>query len=150
MPALEALAVVRERQGRIPEAIELRQKIYGLRTPSAAELVQLGQLAMSVQRTDVALTAFEAARSKDARKFTHDLELGVLYLAAQRFQEAAAALDSVPAFSGDYPMALFKRAQVSVLLREPDQEARIDAARRRADGTTRALIERERLFQAAK
>jgi D-serine deaminase-like pyridoxal phosphate-dependent protein len=44
-------------------------------------------------------------------------------------------------------MALFKRAQVSVLLREPDQAERIAAARRRADATTRPLIERERLFQ---
>ena len=44
-------------------------------------------------------------------------------------------------------MALFKRAQVSVLLNEPDPAARIQAARQRADGTTRPLIERERLFQ---
>lgn len=45
-------------------------------------------------------------------------------------------------------MALFKRAQVSVLLKEPDRQARIAAARRRADATTRPLIARERLFQA--
>jgi hypothetical protein len=44
-------------------------------------------------------------------------------------------------------MALFKRAQVSVLLNEPDQAARIDAARRHADTTTRELIGRERLFR---
>jgi hypothetical protein len=44
-------------------------------------------------------------------------------------------------------MALFKRAQVSVLLHEPDQAARIAAARRHADGTTRDLVARERLFQ---
>jgi len=44
-------------------------------------------------------------------------------------------------------MALFKRAQVSVLLGETDQAARIEAARRRADAVTRPLIERERLFQ---
>jgi hypothetical protein len=44
-------------------------------------------------------------------------------------------------------MALFKRAQVSVLLHEPDQAARIEAARRRADATTRPLIARERLFR---
>jgi hypothetical protein len=43
-------------------------------------------------------------------------------------------------------MALFKRAQVSVLLDEPDKVARIEAARRHADGTTRELINRERLF----
>jgi hypothetical protein len=44
-------------------------------------------------------------------------------------------------------MALFKRAQVSVLLGEPDRAARIEAARRGADATTRALIARERLFR---
>jgi hypothetical protein len=44
-------------------------------------------------------------------------------------------------------MALFKRAQVAVLLHEPDARARIDAARQRATPVTRALIERERLFR---
>ena len=43
-------------------------------------------------------------------------------------------------------MALFKRAQVSVLLHEPDQAARIAIARERADATTRRLIAAERLF----
>jgi choline-sulfatase len=150
VPALEALAVVRERQGRVSEAIDLRQKTYRLRMPSSAELVQLGQLAMSVQQTSVAIDAFEAARARDPRTFSHDLELGVLYFAAQRFQDAAAALDRVSPASREYPMALFKRAQVSVLLREPDQAARIDAARGRADATTRPLIERERLFRAGR
>jgi hypothetical protein len=46
----------------------------------------------------------------------------------------------------DDPMALFKRAQVSVLLNEPDRAARIEAARRKADASTKPLIERERLF----
>jgi hypothetical protein len=36
---------------------------------------------------------------------------------------------------------------VSVLLGEPDRAARIEAARRGADATTRPLIARERLFQ---
>jgi hypothetical protein len=44
-------------------------------------------------------------------------------------------------------MALFKRAQVSVLLHEPDAAARIDLARRKADATTRSLIASEKLFQ---
>ena len=72
----------------------------------------------------------------------------MLYLDARRFSDAAAALDRVPSASRDYPMALFKRAQVSVLLHEPDQEARIEAARRRADATTRPLVDSEKLFQA--
>jgi hypothetical protein len=44
-------------------------------------------------------------------------------------------------------MALFKRAQVSVLLKEPDSGARIALARRHADATTRPLIAAERLFK---
>ena len=43
-------------------------------------------------------------------------------------------------------MALFKRAQVAVLLEEPDREERIRLAYEKADPTTRQLIENERLF----
>jgi tetratricopeptide (TPR) repeat protein len=145
--ALEGLATVRERQARVAEAIDIRQRIYALRAASPSELVQLGQLAMSAGQTDTAIAAFEGARAGDTGRFGNDLELGVLYLAARRLPEAAAALDRVPASSREYPMALFKRAQVAVLLHEPDQAARIDTARRRADATTRPLIEREALFR---
>ena len=44
-------------------------------------------------------------------------------------------------------MALFKRAQVSVLLSEPDRVERVRAAYRQADTTTRPLIEGEPLFR---
>jgi tetratricopeptide (TPR) repeat protein len=147
LPAVEALAAIRERQGRIAEAIDLRQKIHGMRQPTAAEVVHLGQLAMGVQRTGLAIESFERARQLQAGAFKNDLELGVLYLAAGRLQDAKVALDRVPASGPEYPMALFKRAQVSVLLHEPDRAARIDLARRKADPTTRELIARERLFQ---
>ena len=146
VPALEGLAVVRERQGRLADAVALRQQIYRLRTPSASELVHLGELAMSAQETHPAIAAFEAARAKAPDAFTHWLELGVLYLSVRRAEDAAAALDKIPPSSPDYAMALFKRAQASVLMGEPDQSARIDAARRHADTTTKPLIERERLF----
>jgi tetratricopeptide (TPR) repeat protein len=146
LPALEALAVIRERQGRIGEAIALRQKIYVLRNPTAGELVQLGLLAMDVDETPLAIDSLERARRDQERTFAHDLELGVLYLAARSFEKARDALDRVPASHPGYPMALFKRAQVSVLLDEPDKAARIAAARRHADATTRDLIARERLF----
>jgi len=147
LPALEALALLRERQGRIADAVELRQKIHGMRKATAAELLRLGQLAMGVQRTTVAIDSLEKALDLQGSAFRHDLELGVLYLAARRIRDAREALDRVTASHPAYPMALFKRAQVSVLLNEPDQAARIEIARQRADATTRALIERERLFQ---
>ena len=44
-------------------------------------------------------------------------------------------------------MALFKRAQVSVLMDEPDRDERIRLAYARADATTRRLIENESLFR---
>ena len=147
VPALEALARIRERQGRLQDAVALREKLFALRTASGAELVRLGQMAMELENSPLAIQSFEAARRSQSAAFRNDLELGVLYLSARRFEDARNALDRVPVNHPAYPMALFKRAQVSVLLGEPDRAARIDAARRRADAATRILIERERLFQ---
>ncbi|HXW05999.1 MAG TPA: sulfatase-like hydrolase/transferase [Vicinamibacterales bacterium] len=147
LPAVEALSVMREQQGRFDEALALRERVYALRDPSAAELVGLGQLAMNAQKTAAAIAAFERARRAQGPEFANDLELGVLYMASHRFADARDALDRVPPSHPEYPMALFKRAQVSVLLKEPDRAARIARARERADGTTRPLIEKEGLFK---
>ena len=141
LPPLEALAVIRERQGRLEDAVDLRQKVYAMRAATKAEHARLGEMQMALGRTNDALASFEQAREG------HELELGVLYLAAGRYAEARDALDRVPASHPGYAMALFKRAQVSVLLNEPDRAQRIAAAREHADETTRVLIERERLFQ---
>lgn len=147
LPPLEALAVIRERQGRIEESVALRRKVHSMRDPTPAELVRLGELEMTLGRTDAALDALERARARQGAAFRNHLELGVLYLAAGKLVEARDALDRVPRSDRSYPMALFKRAQVSVLLREPDAAARIAAARASADATTKELIERERLFR---
>ena len=147
VPALEALARIRERQDRIDDAVRLRERVYALRPPTAEELVQLGRMAMSIERTSTAIEALERARALQGRAFRHDLELGVLYMDARRLEDARAALDRVPASHPEYPMALFKRAQVSVLLSEPDRADRIERARRHADATTRELIAREALFR---
>jgi tetratricopeptide (TPR) repeat protein len=147
LPPLEALAVLRERQRRIEDAVELRQKVYTMRSATGAELARLGEMQMSLGRTPEAIVSFENARQHLREKFHNDLELGVLNLASGRYAEARDALDRVPRSHPGYPMALFKRAQVSVLLGEPDRAQRIAAAREHADATTRVLIERERLFQ---
>ena len=147
LAALDGLADIRERQGRVEEAIRLRRQVYAERPPLPAELEALGELAMQAGQTPVAIDAFERVRSQKGPAFTHDLELGVLYLAARRLDEARAALDRVRPASPDYPMALFKRAQVSVLLNEPDRAARIQLARQHANRTTRELIRNERLFR---
>jgi tetratricopeptide (TPR) repeat protein len=148
--ALEGLAIVRERQGRLQEAVDLRQRIHSLRPASPAELVALGEMAMAAEQTDAAIAAFEQARRLQGTGFQHDLELGVLYLAARRLPEARDALDRVPPGHPAYPMVLFKRAQVSVLLNEPDRAERIARARQRADATTRELIAREKIFQGVR
>ena len=106
LPAVEALAVIRERQGQVNEAIA-SQKIATLRTPTFADLVRLGQLAMQAQQTPLAIESFERARAIDSRAFSHDLELGVLYLAARRFVDARNALDRIPTSDPEYPMVLF-------------------------------------------
>ena len=50
LPALEALAAIRVRQGRIDDAFALRQRIYAQRDPTPAELVELGSMAMDLGR----------------------------------------------------------------------------------------------------
>ncbi len=147
VPALEALALGREREGGLADSVALRQRLFALRPASPAELVQLGQVAMGAQQTDVAIGAFERASAAQGAAFAQHLELGVLYLAARRLDDARRVLDLVPATHPARAMALFKRAQVSVLLNEPDRVARIEAARRGADATTRGLIATERLFK---
>ena len=146
VPALEALALLRERQGQIDDAIRLRQKVYTLRSPTPAELTHTGILQMELGQAAPAIESFEKARALEGPAFKHDTELGVLYLSLRRFDDARTALDRVPPTDPEYPMALFKRAQVSVLLHEPDAPARIAAARSHADAMTRPLIARERLF----
>lgn len=147
LAALEALAQLRERQGRHGERLDLLRRVYALRPMTADEAIGFGMQAMALQQTDQAIRGFEQARGLQGGSFRHDLELGVLYLAGRRLQDARAALDRIAPTHPDYAMVLFKRAQVSVLLNEPDRAARIEAARRGADATTRALIANERLFR---
>ena len=109
--------------------------------------VRQGQQAMDAEQTAVAIAAFERARALQPAAFKNDLELGVLYLASRRYEDARASLDRALAIHPDDAMTLFKRAQVSVLLSESDRLERIETARRMADATTRPLIARERLFQ---
>ena len=74
---------------------------------------------MSAQQTRWP-SSLEKARSLGRARSPRISNWASLYLAARRFPEAATALDRVLRPHPDYPMALFKRAQVSVLLHEPD------------------------------
>lgn len=148
LPALEALARVREEQGQPAEAAALLERAAALQRAPAPTLLKAGELRMALGDTPAALAAFEQARALQGEAFSHHLELGVLYLAARRLPEARDSLDRVPSSHPDYPLALFKRAQVSVLLREPDSEERIRAAAARADAATRDLIANEPLFRS--
>ena len=147
LPALEGLAQVRDRQGRVEEALALRQKVYGMRAPTAAELVRLGEMAMSGGEDPSRHRGVREGAGPAGRRLRARSRARRPLPRARRFAEARDALDRVPPSHPEYPMALFKRAQVSVLLHEPDQAARIERARARADATTRELIARERLFR---
>ena len=147
LPALESLARIREKQGRIEEAMSLLARAAALQKAPSKTLVRLGDLRMSRGDTAGAIDAYEEAWQHRRGSFERFLELGVLHLAAGRPAEARDFLDQVPPSHPGYPMALFKRAQVSVLLNEPDRAERIRRARDNADATTGPLILRETLFQ---
>jgi predicted Zn-dependent protease len=123
------------------------QNIVQIKESPGLEWARIGQLRMTLHDTKGAIRAFEAARSKLADDFTFHLELGMLYMADRRFNDAAKSLDNVSSQHPGYSMALFKRAQASVLLKEPDRENRVRQAWIHADKTTRPMFESERLFQ---
>jgi Tfp pilus assembly protein PilF len=147
LPAISCLADVRRAQGRFDEAGGLIDRIVAVESASAAEFVRLGEVRMEAGETAPAIAAFERARVLESGSFHHDLELGVLYLAARRLPEARDSLDRVLAASPHDAMALFKRAQVSVLLGEADRAERVRRAQADADATTRPLLESEELFR---
>ncbi len=128
------------------EAAALLERVLAI-DAEAADYLQLGELRMELTDTAGAIDAFETARALAPESFAHHLELGVCYLAGRRFEDAGASLDRVPPGHPAYPLALFKRAQVSVLLGEADREARIRLAWRHADSMTAPLFASERLFE---
>jgi len=147
LPALEGLAQIYTRQGRIEDAARQLEQIVQIKDSPGLELARLGELRMAQGDTAGAIRVFEKAQEFLADRFTYSLELGVLYLANRQLAEAAASLDKVSASHPGYPMALFKRAQVSVLLAEPDLEEKVRLAWTNADEATQPLIESEQLFQ---
>ncbi len=149
LPALEAMAQIRQRERRLAEARRYLERVIALKPAPVKELTRLGELSMALEDTPAAIRAFERARDIEPQDFTHSLELGVCYLASRRLEEAASALDQVSPSHPVYPMALFKRAQVAALRREPDWRERVRQAREHADATTRELIARENLFQGS-
>jgi Tfp pilus assembly protein PilF len=146
LAALEALSGIYERQARPDEALDLLQRALAIAPQSADLNRRAGDAAMALGRSGEAVQAFENARRLGDTGCC-DLELGVLYLAEQRFDDARQALDRIPPDHTAWPMVLFKRAQVSVLLGEADRAARVRAAREAADAVTAELIARERLFE---
>lgn len=146
LPALEGLARIRASQGRLADAAALLERAVPLARDPGTRLVEVGLLRMELGETGVAIMALERAREFQGPAFRRDLELGVLYLADRRFEDARAALDRVPPDHPAAAMALFKRAQVSVLLGEPDRRERIRFAWERADPEIRRLIANEKLF----
>ena len=146
LPALRGLAEAHRRLGRVPEAVALLERALAI-DARAADYLLLGELRMELTDTPGAIDAFEAARALDPAAFSHHLELGVCYLAGRRFADAAYHLDRVPPEHPAHALALFKRAQVSVLLGEADREERIREAWREADAMTAPLFATERLFE---
>jgi arylsulfatase A-like enzyme/Tfp pilus assembly protein PilF len=144
---LEGLAQVYTRQGEINKALSVLERIVKIKDSAGLEWTRIGQLRMTLRDTKGAIRAFEAARKMLDDEFRFHLELGMLYMADQRLKEAAESLDSVSSMHPAYAVALYKRAQASVLLREADRTERVRQAWLQADKTTRPMFETERLFR---
>ncbi|MCH9650636.1 MAG: sulfatase-like hydrolase/transferase [Deltaproteobacteria bacterium] len=146
LPALAALAEIQERSGNPVGAEEWLQKVITLKRNPFRELVRLGDARMAQGKTLLAIDSYEQAQILESKNFERFLELGVLYLSNGQAERAGESLDRVAPDHPGYPMALFKRAQVSVLLGEADRRLRVQRARESADANTQRLIASEKLF----
>ncbi len=147
LPALQGLASIYLQKGSFDQALALLQRVVKIKDKPGREWAQIGQLSMRKGDTAAAITAFEQAQNILTTRFTNQLELGVLYLADRQFSKAADSLDRVNRRHPNFAMALFKRAQASVLLKEPDSDAKVRQAWQQGNSATRQLIASEKLFQ---
>jgi tetratricopeptide (TPR) repeat protein len=147
IPALAGLAKVYASQGEYNKALGQLERIVKLKDSPGQEWARIGQLRMTLRDTKGAIRAFETAQKMLLEQFRFNLELGMLYMADRQFNAAALSLDKVSRLHPAYPTALFKRAQLSVLMKESDREERVRQAWLQADKNTRPLIEAEPLFR---
>jgi tetratricopeptide (TPR) repeat protein len=147
LPALERMARIHQLRGNLQEARRYLERIVALKDEPVIELLQLGSVSMAMQDTVAAIGFYERALEFQGDTFEDFLDLGVLYLANRQLWEAASAFDRISPSHPAYPLALFKRAQVAVLLNEPDKQARIWQAENEANEMTRELIANEQLFR---
>jgi arylsulfatase A-like enzyme/Flp pilus assembly protein TadD len=147
LPALQAMAQIHRAQGRLDEVKHYLDRIVAIKDQPVSELLQLGSLSMARQETVAAIDYFERALELQGDEFEGFLDLGVLYLENRQLREAATALDRIGTSHPAYALALFKRAQVAVLLQEPDMQERVWQAEEHADEMTRDLIANESLFR---
>ena len=144
--ALNALATIRERQNRPREALDLLARALAIREDTHA-YERCGRLQMALGNTAAAIEAFENGLALAEAAFASYLDLGACYLAAARHADAARVLEMVRSDDPTYPMALFKRAQVAVLMQDPEAARWIELARDNADAVTQPLIASEKLFE---
>ena len=147
IPALAGLTKVYASQGEFKKALAVLERIVKIKDSPGQEWARIGQLRMALRDTKGAIRAFEVAQTMQLEEFRFNLELGMLYMADQQFNQAATSLERVSKLHPAYPTALFKRAQASMLMRESDREKRVRHAWLQADKTTRPLIEAEPLFR---
>jgi arylsulfatase A-like enzyme/Flp pilus assembly protein TadD len=150
LPALEGMARIHQVRGDLDQAKYYLDRIVALKDEPVAELLQLGSMSMARQDTPAAIDYFERAMELQGDEFEAFLDLGVLYLASRQFERAASALDRVSPEHPAFDLALFKRAQVAVLLQEPDMQERVWRAEAEAGEMVRQLIANEPLFRNLK
>lgn len=146
IPALICMAEIAEKKRDIDGAIAGYTQLTAFQQTNPKPFLKLGALFMLKGESEQAIDAFLAAKDLQGDGFQYNLDLGVCYLALDQRDEARNCLDQVVPDQPGYAMALFKRAQVSVLLHEQDSANRIQFAYQNGNAHTKQLIEKEQLF----
>ena len=147
LPALKALAQIKEKTRDVEGAISLYEKVVSRQKDDGETHLKLAALYMLEGRSQDAVDVFLMARDLQGGQFQRNLDLGACLMDLKRFEEARECFDLVSPDHPGWAMALFKRAQISVLLGELDAQARIEDAYINGNSNTRSLIQKETLFK---
>jgi len=146
LPALKALARIRDQRGEFSDAARLYERGAALSGEGALHL-KAALARMQLRDSEAAVAQFAAAAAATDSPFLHHLEWGLCLLDLRRLDEAAVQLESVAPEHPQYAFALFKRAQAGALRGDGDVREWIEKALQQGHAQVRQLIQQDGLLR---
>ncbi|PIE03683.1 MAG: hypothetical protein CSA81_00915 [Acidobacteria bacterium] len=148
IPALQCMARIKEIRQDKQSALDLFSRLNLLNPDDEIYLLKMGDLSMELGQTEHAIACYLNLKDQQLENFNRDFELSLCLMDAGRLEEARDTLDGISTDHKAFPLVLLKRAQVSILLKEPHARSLVRQAYQNGNSMTRRTIENEPFFNS--